>query len=153
MTRRNFSLTCIMREDLLKAYREVYTSCRSQKEAYLKTVKHAAPRFYVTPKQAYDRLRLMVHGDFTEVDKLSLIRRKMYYDLFEKLNVTSQRTEYIGKSLWFICPFLVTQPADEFYLSVESFKDIFPTLKKYGKEYHHRDVREQNKGKRPKPAR
>lgn len=145
MARRNFSITILMREDLLRAYREVYVTCRSQKEAYLKTVKHPANRFYITPKQAYDRLRLMVRGDFSEVEKLRPTQRRMYYDLFEKLNAMSQRKEFIGKSLWFICPFLVSQPAREFYMSVESFKDIFPNLKKYGKEYHAHNQGEQQK--------
>lgn len=147
MARRNFELTCKMREDLMNAYREVYARCRSQKEAYRKTVKCPAPRFYVTPKQAYCMLRRMVRGDFSKVQTLAPHKQSMYMEMFGKLQQISQRQEFIGKSLWFICPFLVAQPASEFYISVETFKDIFPSVKKYGKDYHFKDTRPQRKAK------
>ena len=123
MVRRKFELTCKMREDLMEAYREVYTKCRTQREAYEKTVTHPAPRFYVTPNQAYDMLRQMVMGDTSKIEKLS------------------------PKILWFICQFLVSQPASEFYISADTFKDIFPSLKKYGKNYHFEDIRSRRKNK------
>ena len=83
----------------------------------------------------------MVTGDFSQVDKLRPSRRKMYMELFEKLQEMMQRKEYIGKSLWFICQFVVSQPASEFYISERTFKDIFPYLKKYGKEYRFKEIR------------
>lgn len=145
MARRNFELTCKMREDLMNAYREVYIKCHSQKEAYMKTVKRPAPRFYVTPKQAYCMLRQMVRGDFSKVEMLAPQKQNMYMELFGKLQQLSQRQEFIGKSLWFICQFLVSQPASEFYISAETFKDIFPSMKKHGKDYHFKDTRPQKK--------
>lgn len=141
MVRRNFELTCKMREDLMKAYHEVYTKCHTQLEAYIKTVKHPAPRFYITPNRAYNMMSLMVKGDFSQVDSQDPLKRKMYYELFDKLNLLTQRQEFMGKSLWFICPFLVSQPASEFYISVNTFKEIFPSMKKHGKEYHFKDTR------------
>lgn len=141
MTNRRFDICLQMREDLMKAYREVYSTCRTQREAYQKTVKHPAPRFYFTPKQVYGQLRLMVTGDFSQVEKLRPSRRKMYMELFERLQEMMQRKEYIGKSLWFICQFVVAQPASEFYISEHTFKDIFPYLKKYGKEYRFKEIR------------
>lgn len=145
MVKRNFELTCKMREDLMDAYREVYTKCHSQREAYIKTVKHSAPRFYVSPKQAYDILRPMITGDNSRLQTLPPLKQKMYLELFDILKQMFQRQEFMGKSLWFICQFLVAQPASEFYISVNTFKDIFPSLKKYGKNYHFRDTRSQRK--------
>lgn len=120
----------------MKAYREVYATCRTQREAYQKTVKHPAPRFYFTPKQVYERLRLMVMGDFSEVNRLPPSRRKMYMELFERLQEMMQRKEYIGKSLWFICQFLVVQPASEFYISEHTFKSIYQTHKRNARHHH-----------------
>lgn len=154
MPKRSFSLTCKMREDLMGAYREVYTKCHSQKEAYLKTVNHPAPRFYVSAKQAYEMLRAMVVGDMTKIDALAPLKRCMYMELFEKLQQLSQEKAFIGKSLWFICPFLVTLPASQFYISAQTFKDIFPSMKKYGKKYHFRDTRPKRRAeKRRRKAR
>ena len=147
MAKRSFELTCKMREDLMNAYREVYIKCHSQREAYTKTVQHPAPRFYITPKRAYNALVLMVKGDFSEIDALPSYKRKMYMELFEKLQQLSQRKEFIGKSLRFICPFLVIQPASEFYISANTFKDIFPSMKKHGKKYHFKDTRPRRKTK------
>lgn len=141
MARRSFELSCMMREDLLMAYRNVYATCRTQKEAYQKTVRSPAPRFYVTPKQAWERLRHMVVGDFTEVDQLNELYKKMYYELFEKMQILSQRKEFFGKSLWFICQFLVSQPASQFFITPETFSDIFQSIRKYGKEYHFKETR------------
>lgn len=148
MVKRNFELTCKMREDLMNAYREVYTKCHSQREAYIKTVKHPAPRFYITPKRAYSALILMVKGDFSELENLNPAKRNMYLELFDKLQQMSQKQEFMGKSLRFICPFLVTQPASEFYISVDTFKDIFPSMKKHGKNYHFKDTRSQRKAEK-----
>lgn len=134
-----------MREDLMNAYREVYTKCHSQREAYIKTVSHPAPRFYITPKRAYNALVLMVKGDFSELKNLDPTKRSMYLELFEKLQQMTQKQEFMGKSLRFICPFLVTQPASRFFISEETFKDIFPSMKKYGKDYRFKDTRSERK--------
>jgi len=148
MVKRNFELTCKMREDLMDAYREVYTKCHSQREAYIKTVTHAAPRFYITPKRAYNALTLMVKGDSSEIEKLEESKQRMYLELFEKMQQMSQRQEFIGKSLRFICQFLVAQPASEFFISADTFKDIFTSMKKHGKEYRFKDTRASRKAER-----
>lgn len=129
----------------MNAYREVYSKCHSQREAYIKTVMHPAPRFYITPKRAYNALILMVKGDFSELETLDPMKRSMYLELFEKLQQMTQKQEFMGKSLSFICPFLVTQPASKFFISEETFKDIFPSIKKHGKGYRFKDTRSQRK--------
>lgn len=140
MPRRGFDLTVAMRRDLLSAYRQVYTNCHSQKEAWIKTARHDAPRFYVSPKTAYNVLRYMVRGDFTVVDAKSPREQRMYYELFRKLDKLSQQKEFIGKSLWFITPFLVSQPAPEFYASIETVRKAISCGKKYGEYYHHKEI-------------
>ena len=129
-----------MREDLMVAYRNVYTTCHSQMEAWEKTRKQPAPRFYISPKRAYLMLSNMVQGDFSKVDALPSLKRQMFYDLFNIVNELSQKKEFIGKSLWFLCQFAVAKPAPEFYISVEALKKAIICSKKYGKEYHHKQI-------------
>lgn len=117
------------REDLMAVYRQVYPKCWRQRDAYRRTVKHAAPRFYVTPKQAYQKILPMLDGDFSEIEVMAPLRRKMYMDLFDIVLATAERREFIGKSLWFIIPWVVTQPAPEFYVAEETFKKIFHEVK------------------------
>lgn len=140
MSRRSFELVKMQREDLLKVYREVYTSCHSQHEAWVKTIKHPAPRYYVSPKQAHEMLSPMLRGDYSRIDKLKPHIKRMYLAMFDELQRMSQRKEFIGKSLWFICQFLVTRPAPEFYITESNVRIIFNNCKKYGKEYHHSEV-------------
>lgn len=113
------------RDDLMAVYRQVYPKCWRQRDAYRRTVKHPAPRFYVTPKQAYQKILSMLDGDYSEIRKMGPLRQKMYRDLFELVLVAAEKREFIGKSLWFIIPWVVTQPAPEFYLAEETFKKIF----------------------------
>ena len=149
MVRRNFELTCKMREDLMKAYREVCAKCHSQHEAYVKTVRHPAARFYITPKQAYNILRMMVRGGFSVIENMPPTNKRMYMDLFGILQKQSQKKEFIGKSLWFCCQFLVTQPAPEFYMSEYSFRDTFSHVRRFGRDYHDREIRKNSGGKKP----
>lgn len=135
MTKNNFDLTARQRSDVLQAYREVAPHCHSQEEAYIKTAQHPAPRYYVSPRNAWNRLRLMVTGDFSEVDAMLPNRRRMYYSLFNKLQELSQRRGFIGKSLWFICQFLVAEEAPEFFLTTDAVKRIFIYSKRYGTDY------------------
>lgn len=129
MSKANDDINRQKREDLMAVYRQVYPKCWRQRDAYRRTVKHAAPRFYITPKQAYQNILPMLDGDFSKVEKMEPLRKKMYMDLFEIVLETAERREFIGKSLWFIIPWVVTQPAPEFYLAEETFKKIFHEVK------------------------
>ena len=56
MSKRNYSIIEEMRGALMDTYRKVAPDCWSQQEAWEKTVRHPAPRYYITAKQAYQRL-------------------------------------------------------------------------------------------------
>lgn len=137
MTKSNYDLTHQMRDDVMAAYRDVAPHCWSQEEAWVKVAKHPAKRYYISPKQAHDILRKMTVGNFEYVNKMRPERQRLYYSLFEKLQAMTQKKEFIGKSLAFICPFLVTQPAPEFFVSASTISQIFANYKKYGREYRY----------------
>ncbi len=140
MTKRNFALTQQQRDDLMAAYRQVCGKCWTQREAWEKVARHPAPRYYVSAKEAHEKLRKMVVGDMSIVDSMSDNRRRMYYSLFDRLQVMSQRKEMMGKSLWFMCSFLVSLPAPEFYVSANTVKQIFTNYKRYGNNYRHTEI-------------
>jgi len=140
MSRRGFDLVEKQREDLMKVYREVCTHCHSQHEAWIKTINHQAPRYYVSPKQAHQMLSPLLRGDYSMLSKLKPHIRQMYEDMFVELQRMVQQKEFIGKSLWFVCQFLVARPAPQFYISETHMRITFNACKKYGKEYHHSDV-------------
>lgn len=142
MTKNNYDITRLQREALRKAYCDVCKRSRpwSQQDAYVKTAKHPAPRYYITAKEAYEKLRRMAVGDNSIVDALGDSKRRLYYSLFERMKELSQRKEYVNKSLWFLCPILVSLPAPEFFLSPRTVKDIFVKYRLYGKDFRHREV-------------
>lgn len=140
MTKKDYDMTRQYREDLMQAYREVSEKCWSQEEAWRKTAQHPAQRYYVTAREAYDRLRRMVVGDTSVVDNMSEYRRRMYYSLYEKLQEMMQKKEVIGRSLWSICQTLVLQPAPEFFISPRTVRYIYTHYKKYGSDFRHTDV-------------
>lgn len=140
MTKSNFDIIKKQREDIMAAYREVAPSCWSQQEAWEKTARHPAPRYYISPKQAWDVMRRMVVGDFALVDKMSKQYKARYYSLFEKLQQISQKREYLGMSLWQLCHHLVHQPAPEFFVKPETVKQIFLYYKKHGSDYKYTEI-------------
>ncbi len=140
MTKQNYDITRMQREDLAKAYREVYPKCWSQQEVWDKIAKHPAPRYYITAKEAYEKLRRMVVGDFSIVNALGSNKQRLYYSLFERMQELTQRKEYIGKSLWFLCPIIVSQPAPEFFMAPRTIKDTFVKCRLYGKDFRHGEV-------------
>jgi hypothetical protein len=113
-----------MQRDLIEAYKRVYSSCWTQKQAYERMVDEPAPRYYVSPKQASVILSPMMKGDFVRVDMMMPLRREMYYSLYHEVIKLCERREFIGKSLSYIMKFAVTQPAPKFYISPTRAKII-----------------------------
>ncbi len=141
MTKANYELIVRQREDLLKVYRMVAPHCHSQKEAWEKVVSSPAPRYYISAQQAWEKLRHMIVGDFSVVDRMKPPKRRLYYSLYEKYLEFSQRKQFIGKSLRFVTQFLVCEPAPEFFMQPKNLKFIFCFYKKYGKDYREMDIR------------
>ena len=125
----DYEITQQMHADLMKAYINVSGTCWTQMEAYEKMVKEPAPRYYITPKQAYQVLARMMKGDFEIVDMMATGKRRMYYSLFEEVLKLSEKREFIGKSLWYIVPFAVNSPAPEFFITAERARHIRGWLK------------------------
>lgn len=130
MTKSNYTINRQQQEDLMKAYCRVSGSSYFQQEAFIRTTKEPAPRYYVSPKQAYQVLSKMMHGDFSGVDRMHDTRRRMYYSLYERTLQLAEQRAFLGKSLWAIVPYAVLSPAPEFFIGCESVRRIRRWIKK-----------------------
>jgi len=124
MSKENFDISKQLQHDLIEAYKQVYSSCWSQKQAYERMVLQPAPRYYVTPRQASAVLSPMMKGDFEWVDMMLPLRREMYYSLYHEVIKLCEKREFIGKSLSYITRFAVVQPAPRFFISPTRAKII-----------------------------
>lgn len=118
-----------MQTDLMDAYKRVCGRCWNQREAYERMVMEPAPRYYITPKQAFQVLSPMMRGDFTQVKQMLKLKREMYYSLYDEVVKMAEQTQFVNKSLWFIVQFAVTRPAPRFYITPMRAKNIRGMLK------------------------
>lgn len=129
MSKRN-AINAQMKQDLISAYREVAPKCWRQWDAYKRTVTHPAPRFYVTPKQAYQKVKKALEGDTSEIERMKPNRQRLYMCLCRLTIEATQERKFQGKSLWYIMPFIVTRPAPEFYITPKHLGFLFNEYQK-----------------------
>lgn len=142
MTKSNHSLAVQLRRDLFAAYRDVTSKpCPTQTMAWIRTVRHPAPRFYVSSKRAANAMSDLINGNLTNFNKLSKMRQAMYIELYNIVLQLSQKKEFIGKPLKYIVSFAIAQPASSFFVPPRRFREIFRNAKRYGIEYHDSEVR------------
>jgi hypothetical protein len=128
MSKTDYSLSKQKREDLMAAFREATKQVLSSK-TYEIAVKMPAPRYYITPKQAYQIIAPMMKGDFTAFSMLKPLKRALYRSIFDKTIEMSARREFAGKSLWYVMPFVVCSPAPQFFISPKTLMMIRGELK------------------------
>jgi hypothetical protein len=149
----NYEISKQMQNDLIKAYCKACDGAWTMHDACSKAVRMPAPRFYISPKQAYLVISPMVKGDFERVNLYNPLKRKMYYELFDVVMKLTEKREFIGKSLWFIMPFAVTQPASQLFVSPHTLYCIRHYIKtgKIGDDG--KQISHINKGKRKRDER
>lgn len=130
MSKVDYDMTRQMQKDLIKAYGQVCDSCWSQWEAYEKMIRQPAPRYYVSPKQAFQVISPMVKGNFEKVNKMQPRKRRMYYSLYRTMIRLSSKPSFYGQSLWYIMQFAVNEPAPEFFIGEQRARQIRRWLKK-----------------------
>lgn len=121
MSKSDYSIRRQMQDDVIEAYKQACQGCWTMDEAYKKAAKMPAPRYYVTPKQAYQVVSRMMRGDFNRVDHMKPNRRRMYYSLFHLVNKMCEQRVFCDKSLYYIMQYAVTRPAPEFFCSYITF--------------------------------
>lgn len=134
MTKRNFDISVQQRADLLEAYRQVAPYCLTQQQAWEHTVKSPAPRYYVSHKQAFQKVAKMIKGDFSEVNSMKPLRQSMYYSLYQTTLKMIDKREFAGKSLHYIMQFVICQPAPSFFIKTDALVKIFPIAKEEDKQ-------------------
>lgn len=120
----NYDISKQMQDDLIEAYKIAAKKAWTHKDACKLAAKMPAPRYYVSPKQAYQIIAEMIKGNFGKVDIMLRNRKRMYYSLYDTVLQLSEKRAFAGKSLWYIMPFAVTSPAPEFFISGSSVSRI-----------------------------
>ena len=126
-----YSTRVDMLNDLMSCYREVAPDCISQSKAWERTLAHPAKRFYITPKQAYQRINKYIKGCTEAIDSLKPLQAKQFHDIIKVIEELMQSPEYANMSLWKICRVAVLRPAPQFYITPRWFSEIFSDLVKY----------------------
>ena len=129
MSKTDFHISRQLYADLIEAYKKVCGTCWSQQEAYEKMVKQPAPRYYLSPKQAFQVISKMVKGDFEMVNLFYPRRRRMYYSLYDTTCKLMEKPTFCGKSLWYIMQYAVLEPAPEFFIGTQRARQVRRWLK------------------------
>lgn len=121
-----------MYDELLKVYCKVCRDyeCRTQAEAFERTVRHPASRYFVESRRAYQNIYPMLRGDFSRLEKMKPLRQEMYRSLFEVVMRLSQKRQFWGKSPYYIVKFAILEPAPRFYIGVEKMRKVFRERRK-----------------------
>lgn len=116
-----------MYDELMKVYCKVLSEfdVRTQTEAFERTVRHAASRFYIDTRRAYQNIYPMLRGDYSRIEKMKPLRQEMYKALYDVVMSLSQKRQFWGKSPYYIVKFAILEPAPRFYIDVETMRKIF----------------------------
>lgn len=120
-----------MYDELMKVYCKVCreTDVRTQAEAFERTVRHAASRFFVEPRRAYQNICPMLRGERSRLEQMKPLRQEMYKALYDVVMRLSQKRQFWGRSPYYIVKFAVMEPAPRFYVDVETMRKIFRARK------------------------
>lgn len=117
----------LMYDELMKVYCKICREyeCRTQAEAFERTVRHPASRFFIEPRRAYQNIYPLLRGDYSRLEKMRPLRQEMYKGLFDIVMKLSQKRQFWGKSPYYIVRFAVMEPAPRFYIGVENMRKVF----------------------------
>lgn len=159
MPQTSHELQVQMRKDLFAAYADVASRpCPSQEVAWLRTVKHPAPRYYIGEKKARNILCQIMHGKRECLETMLPYKKRMYLALEQEVLRLSKKREFHNKSMRYIVMFAILQPAPEFFVAWETWKAIFRNAKRYGIDFTWKDASRLNtqytnrKDNKPKDA-
>lgn len=140
-----------MMRDLMQVYREVYCDCprgTTQTEVYKLVVQHPAPRFYLDPRWAHQRISMMMRGDMSIISRLSPLKQQMYRDLYDVVMRLYQKKGFWNKSIYYVLKEAVLEPAPRFYIDWKRMEQIWrektietrqQKYKRIGRPYERKD--------------
>ena len=116
-----------MYDELMKVYCKVLREfdVRTQTEAFERTVRHPASRFFIETRRAYQNIYPMLRVDFSRIEKMKPLRQEMYRALYDVVMRLSQKRQFWGKSPYYIVKFAILEPAPRFYIGVEKMRKVF----------------------------
>lgn len=146
MSSRNRELKIAMREALLSVYKEVVSGgVADQRTAYMLTVRHKSPRYWLDWQHVYYMMLHLMRGERCALEGLRGVTRRKYEALEREVMDMLGDAEWQGKSLRQVCQAAVLREAPEFFITWGAFKWIHRNIKRYGIDYEHNDVVEANR--------
>lgn len=119
-----YTLRVEMISDLLDVYNEVAPDSLTPAIAYERVVKHPAKRFYITPKQVYQRVNNYIKGKTEVITSLKPIQQQQFYDLIKVMIRLQRQGCNRDKGLMHLCRLAVMEPAPRFYIKPTTFSTI-----------------------------
>ncbi len=116
-----------MYDELMKVYCKILREfdVHTQTEAFERTVRHPASRFFIDSRRAYQNIYPMLRGDYSKLEKMKPLRQEMYRALYDVMMRLSQKRQFWGKSPHYIIKFAILEPAPRFYIGVEKMRKVF----------------------------
>lgn len=114
-----------MKDDLMKVYKEVAPFCKSQNEAWKRTVLHPAPRYYLSEPHAIRVIKSIINGETDKIDKMPSTVKRRCYSLYNEVLRLSENPKYTNKPIVYLVRLALYNPAPEFFLTTERFRRIF----------------------------
>ncbi len=136
-----YTLRVEMIMDLMDVYDKVAPRCLTREFAYKETVKQKAKRFYVTPKQVYQRINMYIKGKPEAIESLKPLTRQMYRDIIGVILTMQKHPNYRNCSLLKLCSEAVLRPAPRFYITPRWFREILANYIKGQLDEHGRDIK------------
>lgn len=136
-----YTLRAELIKNLIDVYSEVAPNCLTARLAYEMTVMHPARRFYITPKQAYQRINMYIKGKTEAIDSLKPLQRQLYKDLIATILSMQKHANYRNCGLMHLCRMAVLQKAPRFYITPKWFNAILYMYTHDLLDEHGRDVR------------
>ena len=127
MSRKGTSLDYLdsMRRDVYEKYKAVVAQgVASEKEAFEKTQRMMAKRFWVSSEQAYKICMAIHHGKTEVFNKMPDYRIEMFKEIYNRFIEQRGRVMFRGKKPYFIIPYIVAQAAPRFYISIDTIRKI-----------------------------
>ena len=127
MSRKGTSLDYLdrMRKDVYDKYKYVVSQgVSSEKEAFERTQMMPSKRFWVSSDQAY-KICMAIHKGNTKVfEHMPQYRIDMFKEIYQRFLLQRNRVMFRGKKPYFIIPYIVSEQAPRFYISIDTIRKI-----------------------------
>ena len=124
-----------MQKDVYAKYKTVVSNgVKTEREAFEKTQKMPSKRFWVSPNQAYKICMAIHKGDDSVFVHMPKYRVDMFQEIYRRFLEQRNKIMFRGRKLYAIMPYLISQQAPQFYISIDTIRKIVYKQRKKQRE-------------------